>query len=109
MRKERRVGWANVTFFSKTVEGSVLTAVQDVRSLADGFLSRWPPPPGRVFTDGVYSSGGQVSWAGVSRHSPGCLEMDGLSHLFGGNGKFPSKSSPVWGVHVSWEALGPRH
>lgn len=100
----------NMTFFSKTVEGSVLTAVQDVRSTADGFLPCWLPPSGRVFTwMGSTSVGGQVSWSGGSLHSPGCLEMDGVSRLFGGNGKFPSKSGPVWGVNVSWEALGPQH
>lgn len=31
--------------------------------------------------------------------------MDGVSCLFGGNRKFPSKSEPVWGVRVSQEVL----
>lgn len=99
-----------MTFFSKTVEGSVLSAVQDVRSLVDRFLPRWPPPPARVFIwMGSTLAGGQVSRGSGSLHSPGCLEMDGVSHLFGENGKFPSKSGPVWGVRVSWESQGPQH
>lgn len=49
-----------------------------------------------------------MSWGCRSLHSPGCLEMDGVSCLFGGNRKFPTKSEPVWGVRVSWEVLGPQ-
>lgn len=32
------IGWRKVTFFSETAEGSLLSAVQDIRNLADSFL-----------------------------------------------------------------------
>lgn len=51
VEKEKRIGWTTMPFSSKTVEGSVWTLVQDVRSWADGCLS--PArllPRGRVFT-----------------------------------------------------------
>lgn len=67
-------------------------------------------PPGGVFTwMGSIPAGGQVSWGCGSLRSPGCLEMDGVSCLFGGNRKFPSTSEPDWGARVSWEVLDPQH
>lgn len=47
VKKEKRIGWMKKPFFSKTVEGSVLTVVQDVRSWADGFLFPARPPSQR--------------------------------------------------------------
>lgn len=47
-----------------------------------------------------------MSWGCRSLRSPGCLEMNEVSCLFGGDRKFPSKSEPVWGEWVSWEVLG---
>lgn len=85
-------GWTTMPFSSKTVEGSVWTLVQDVRSWADGCLS--PArllPRGRVFTwKRSVPAGRQVFCVPPTRmrsetrvlHSLGCLEIDGLSCFF---------------------------
>lgn len=48
VEKEKRIGWMKMPFFSKTVEGSVLTVVQDIRSGADEFLFPARPPSPRL-------------------------------------------------------------
>lgn len=88
-------------FFSETVEGSVLTVVQDVRSPADGFLSPARPPSTGlcVYLEEVCSCWrtGVLSAADVVRletqvlHSLGCLKINGFSCISGGNWVFPSK------------------
>lgn len=88
-------------FFSKTVEGSVLTVVQDILSGADGALSPAGPPSQRpcVYLEGVCSCQRTGVPSAADKRRPearaprcrGCLETDGFSRLSGGNWEFPSK------------------
>lgn len=99
--EKKSIGWIEMPFFSKTVEGSVLTVVQDIRSGADGPLSPAGPHSQRpcVYLEGVCSCQrtGVLSAADEPRLEArvlpwlGCLEMDGFSRLSGGNWEFPSK------------------
>ena len=108
VEKGRRVGWTRMPFFSETVEGSLWTLVQDVRSWAVGCLA--PArllPPGRVFTrKGSVPAAGQVFRA----EDRMCLEtrlsctrsaawklMAFLVSLVG-TGSFPAKGNPACGL-----------
>lgn len=101
VEKEKRIGWLEMPFFSETVEGSVLTVVQDVRSPADGFFPpARPPSPGpcvylgeacSCWWTGVLSAADAVRLETQVLCSLGCLKINGFSYVSGGNWVFPSK------------------
>ena len=108
VEKERRVGWTRMPFFSKTVEGSVWTLVQDVRSWADGCFS--PArllPRGHVFTwKGSVPAGRQVfcapptgcAWRPGSCTSSAAWKLMAFLVFLVGIGSFPAKGNTACGL-----------